>query len=329
MSDFAEVEGQPAAVAVLERALATDRLASAYLFHGPSGVGKQRTAIALAVARIAGQDPTIAHRIREGHHPDVRVFRPREEGNRNLQVEVVREQILPFAQFAPFEASAAFVIFPEADVSFPEAHPEAANAILKTLEEPRPNLHFVLLAERPNRLLRTIRSRCQPLRFQPLDAAILDGLLARRGIDAAARPMAAALARGRADRAIELGESGKVDALFDRALALHRVVFEPKPGSWVLEAERIAKLAAADRELELETLALLYRDCAVMREGMPRERLAFRHRADEIEAESRRLSTAAFAAREARVRETMDAFDRNANAQTALDAMLFGLRPLV
>lgn len=326
MSGLGDVLGQDAAVTVLRRALASDRLASAYLFHGPSGVGKERAALALATERIARGDAAVAHRIAGGQHPDVRIFRPRDEGNRNLQIELVRSEILPFTQFAPFEAEAAFVIFPEADVSFPESHPEAANALLKTLEEPRPNVIFLLLAERPNRLLRTIRSRCQPLRFQPLSIEILSLILERRGIDAAARPMAAALARGRADRAIALAESGKVDALFDRALALHRLSLEPKPGSFVVEAENLSKLPEADRDLELETLALLLRDLAVAAAGVPDERLVFRHRARDVRAEASRLAASAFGAREARVRETLDSFDRNANPKIALDALMFTLR---
>lgn len=326
MSDLGDVLGQGPAVTVLRRAMANDRLASAYLFHGPSGVGKERAAIGLAIERIARGDAAVAHRIAHGQHPDVRIFRPRDEGNRNLQVELVRSEILPFSQFAPFEADAAFVIFPEADVSFPENHPEAANALLKTLEEPRPNVIFILLAERPNRLLRTIRSRCQPLRFLPLSLEILEQLLERRGIDAAVRPMAAALARGRADRALALAESGKVDALFDRALALHRLSLEPRPGSFVAEAERLAKLAEADRDLELETLALFLRDCAVASAGGVPDRLIFRHRSRDVDEAASRLGPSAFASREAKVQATRESFDRNANPQIAIEALLFSLR---
>src|SRR5690606_10229926 len=116
-------EAQDTALRILERAVASGRVASAYLFEGPSGVGKQRTAIALAQC-VLGADAATARRIEEGAHPDVRVFLPREEGKRNIQVDQLRSEILPFAQYAPFEARAAFVIFPEADVSFPENPPE-------------------------------------------------------------------------------------------------------------------------------------------------------------------------------------------------------------
>ena len=179
-SPFDSIYSQPSAVRTLERALASDRLATAYLFEGPSGVGKERTALALAEALVA-TDEASRRRLRAGSHPDARVFRPRDEGHRNVQVDYVRSEILPVAQFAPFEAERAFLIFPEADVSFPEHHPEAANALLKTLEEPRPNVHFVLLAERPDRLLATIRSRCQRVRFGRLPDETLARILEEHG----------------------------------------------------------------------------------------------------------------------------------------------------
>ena len=115
--------------------------------------------MALATDVVAQGDEQTAKRIAEDKHPDVRVFRPREDGKRNIKVEHLRSEILPLAQYAPFEASATFFIFPQADVSLPDIQPESANALLKTLEEPKRNVHFILLSERSDRLLTTIRSR--------------------------------------------------------------------------------------------------------------------------------------------------------------------------
>ena len=82
MSDaFDGVRAQAHAVSVLRRAVAEDRVASGYLFEGPNGVGKERCALALAKT-LLGQS---AHaRIDKGAHPDVRIFRPRDEGARNF-----------------------------------------------------------------------------------------------------------------------------------------------------------------------------------------------------------------------------------------------------
>jgi DNA polymerase III gamma/tau subunit len=168
---FDEILAQDGPLSTLKRALEKQRVAQAYLFEGPGGVGKEKAALALASTMLCSDDPkgcgrcNTCRRIANNTHPDVRVFRPREEGDRNIQIEFVRETILPFARFAPFEANTALVIFPQADVSFPAQHAEAANALLKTLEEPRENLHFVLLAERPDRLLTSLeRDRYHPLK---------------------------------------------------------------------------------------------------------------------------------------------------------------------
>src|SRR5689334_14152350 len=114
---LSQIRGQNWAVRSLSRAVAAGRLPNAYLFEGPSGVGKRSTALGLAAARLCPDAPGkgcgacgVCKRIPAGLHPDVRCFGPRDEGNRNIQVEFVRNEILKVAQFAPFEAAASFLI---------------------------------------------------------------------------------------------------------------------------------------------------------------------------------------------------------------------------
>ncbi|MET0342449.1 MAG: DNA polymerase III subunit [Polyangiales bacterium] len=323
------LRGQNTAVRTLERALARDRLPNAYLFDGPAGVGKQRAAIGLALARLCPRMPgkgcaacAVCTRVVAGNHPDVRVFGPRTEGNRNLQVETLRGEILQFCQFAPFEAKHAFVIFPEADVSFPEQHPVAANALLKTLEEPRPGICFVLLSERPERLLITIRSRCQRVRFGPLPPLVLEHVLEQEGVPNAQWAAAIALAEGRADRAVALAQEGLAANLVAQALRIDRTLALRDAGRLVELSEELAK--ASDLLMVLETLAALYRDVAVSALGMG-EQVRFReHRAD-IDARAKELPPAAAAARVARIAELPDLLGKNANPQIALDNLLIEL----
>src|SRR5262245_4571145 len=103
---FSAILDQPVAVRALKSALAQNRLASAYLFEGPSGVGKHLAATALAKAVIARGDSAIERRIDRLGHPDFRVFGPRDDGYRNLPAETLRSEILPLTHFAPFEANA-------------------------------------------------------------------------------------------------------------------------------------------------------------------------------------------------------------------------------
>ena len=318
---FAGIRAQDAAVDVLRRALAADRLASAYLFTGPSGVGKERTALALAAARLGAEN---ADRIARDNHPDVRRFRPREDGHRNLKVETLRKEVLPYAEFAPFEGPHAFVIFPQADVSFPEAHPESANALLKTLEEPRQKVTFVLLAERPDRLLPTIRSRCQPLRFRRLGREALLHILAEAGVAEDVRNIAAALAGGRADLALRLAEDDRAAELLTLALRVDAALAARRPGLLVEVAEALAK--APERALALDAMALFYRDVASLGLGRPAEALHFAHAADTLEARAARVSPGVAAARVGLISAVRDDLEANASPAVAMDALLHRLR---
>ena len=292
----------------LQRARRLGRVASAYLFDGPSGVGKELAAVSFATDMVAGGDPHIVDRIDAGAHPDVRVFRPRDEGKRNIQVEVLRTEILPLAQFAPFEASSTFFIFPEADVSFPEFQPEAANALLKTLEEPRPNVHFILTSERPDSLLPTIRSRCQRIRFGRLPGPVLEEILRSQGVHEEAIAPAVALSAGRADVALALASDGTVEELTALTRSIDDAVRQAGPGTLVEVAEQLAR--RDDLELALFTLQSFYRDLSV----------------SNLDEDAGAASMAA--ARVSLIHECIQSMRQNANRQVALDSLLFGLRNL-
>jgi len=326
VSALRSVRAQDGAVRALMRAREHGRVASAYLFDGPSGVGKERTALAFATDVVGADDAHIAERIESGSHPDVRVFRPRDEGKRNIQVEVLRAEILPLAQFAPFEAASTFFIFPEADVSFPVFQPEAANALLKTLEEPRPNVHFILTSERPDSLLPTIRSRCQRVRFGRLPNAVLRDILQSEGVPEDSIAPAIALSAGRADVALALASDGAVDALTDLVMSVDDAVRGSGPGALVELAEQLAR--RDDLELALLTLQTFYRDLAVTSLGLPAEDLGFSARGQELQERAASTSSSAAAARVSLIHDCVRSMQRNANRQVALDSLLFGLRNL-
>ncbi|MCA9532176.1 MAG: AAA family ATPase [Myxococcales bacterium] len=323
---FAGIHAQPHALSVLTSALDHGRVASSYLFEGPAGVGKQLAALALAKSQLTrlGAGPATMERVASGNHPDVRVFEPRDEGKGNVQVAYLREEILPLAQYAPFEAQATFFIFPRADVSFPETHPGAANALLKTLEEPRPAVHFILLAERPDKLLSTIRSRCQRVRFYPLPYEELDAILAKHDVAESLRGPAIALAGGSAERALRLTEEGVAERLLQLAFQVDDVTRGARVGDYVDAAAALA--AEPDVQLGLDTLVAFYRDLAASALGARREELAFRHVAEEIEARGRTLGARKAAARVAAITSVFEGLDRNANPRVTMDALVYELR---
>ncbi|MDB4972328.1 MAG: polymerase delta prime subunit [Myxococcaceae bacterium] len=330
---LSQLRGQNTAVKTLERALSKGQLPNAYLFEGPSGVGKHQAALALAQARLctvhAGKgcgSCIVCTRILASNHPDARQFKPRDEGKRNIQVETLRNEILPLTQYAPFEGAHAFMIFPEADVSFPAQHPEAANALLKTLEEPRAGVTFVLLSDRPQQLLQTIRSRCQRVRFGPLPPLVVEHVLEEHGVAEALRGPAIALAEGSADRALLLAKDGTAKDLLDRALRIDRTLALRDTGRLIELSEELAK--SDDLPLVLGTLAAVYRDVAVQGLGLGADKLRFQSERAQIQERAQELRPQHAAARVSRLAELPELLAKNANPQIALDNLLVQLSQL-
>jgi DNA polymerase-3 subunit delta' len=184
-------------------------------------------------------------------------------------------------------------------------------------------VHFLLLSERPDRLLPTIRSRCQRVRFGALPNAALDRILARHGISEEARHAAIAISAGRADRALELCQGERALHVLESALQIDAAVERRDPAELLGLGEQLAN--ADDRTLVLESLATFYRDVAACSLGMPSTELSFAHRAEAIEARARVLAPAAAAERVAKLAELGENFERNANPELALDGLLFQL----
>jgi len=146
-----------------------DRVPHAYLFTGPSGAGKYTTALALAAAMNCERAPGEGcgacgpcERIAAGVHPDVQTLE-RQGPSQTIPIEVIRKQVIPALGLPPHEGRARLYLIEEATSLLDPA----ANALLKTLEEPPARTHFVLCTGSPGELLPTIRSRCQRIIFQP------------------------------------------------------------------------------------------------------------------------------------------------------------------
>ena len=181
MTGLASIDGQPRAVETLRAALGGGKLHHAYLFEGPEGAGKAATARALAMAlECESRDPALrrdgcgqcvaCQKILAGTHPDVVWFDMTPKG----LTERVRE-LLTTLGFRPHEGRARVVIFDPAHGLAPvPERAEAANVLLKTLEEPPADTHFILVTAEPKRLPITVRSRCQRIRFSAREELVVD-----------------------------------------------------------------------------------------------------------------------------------------------------------
>jgi DNA polymerase-3 subunit delta' len=201
-SIFNELVGQERVASFLRTAVEGGGTSHAYLFVGPSGSGKRTAALMLACALVCedngcGTCPACA-RVRRGAHPDVRVVEPR--GAATYLVEQVREELVPDMWLAPADGSAKVYILEHAEA----LGDAAANAFLKTLEEPPDSVTIVLLTDDYDAVLHTIASRCQVVRFSPLAPSRAAALIGERTGAGTEEAMAAlAATSGDLSRALE------------------------------------------------------------------------------------------------------------------------------
>ena len=195
-------ERHPHARAVLGAALAPGGAPShAYLFSGPAGSGKRTVARAFAAALLTegAADPAgAAARVEHGAHPDLTWVAPASAAG--ILVGDVDQAVVAGAARTPFESSRRVFVIEDAD----ELNDQAANRMLKTLEEPPSFAHLILLTSRPGEVLPTIASRCQPVRFDAPSVEQIAARLERHGVAPAAADACARLGLGDAARALAL-----------------------------------------------------------------------------------------------------------------------------
>jgi DNA polymerase III subunit delta' len=169
------IEAHPHARAVLGPALAPACGPShAYLFYGPAGTGKRDTARAFAAVLLgdgARSPATVAERVARDCHPDLTWVTP--SGAAEMLVADIEEPVVAAAARTPFESARRVFVIESVD----RMTEEAANRLLKTLEEPPAFAHLLLLSDCREDVLATISSRCQQVRFDPLPAAAIAAAL--------------------------------------------------------------------------------------------------------------------------------------------------------
>jgi DNA polymerase III subunit delta' len=350
MSGFQGFPEQAEAKRLLDAALA-EGAAHAYLFHGPPGVGKRRTALGFAGALLG--DPG---RVERRAHPDLYVLEPLGD---QIRIDAIRE-LRHDLHMRPFEADRrVYLIFGAHSLN-----DEAADALLKDLEEPPPYAVAVLVADDVGSLPETIRSRCQLVPFRRLTESTVRAQIAERApqlSDEEATALAR-VARGRLDRVERLLDpqaARRREAVLEIARAVYRDPgFEPRDGADVLlgiAAERAAEakeraqaeneeldltqrekeqrtrraMRGAEREeilLCLEELEAWYRDLVVVAAGAD-SAAAHVDRLDELREDAAVEQLAAVEAAAEIVRETWRLFEElQLQAGLALEALFVRLR---
>lgn len=214
---FDAILGQEKAVRLIQADLKRGRVAHAYLFSGPRGAGKRTAALALAKALNCSSAPRddfcdrcdTCRRIEHKNHPDVVRIVP---DGASIKIDQIRRLQREFA-YSAAEAEHRVVIIEQAETMTVEA----ANSMLKFLEEPVTPMVAILIAEQADAVLTTIRSRCRRIRFVPLLPEHLEEMLTGEGLDPAMARIVAHVA-GVREEALRLAEEGEFARLCEQVI---------------------------------------------------------------------------------------------------------------
>jgi len=307
------VIGHGWAVDLLRRQQARGTLHHAYLFTGPAGVGRRSLATALAQSILCPAAPApgewcgecrACRQVPAGTYPDLHVVE-RPEDKKGIGIDQIRELQRGLA-LTPMDGRARVALL----FDFEAASEGAANALLKTLEEPSPRVRLVLTASDVEDVPPTVSSRCEVLALRPVADREIADALERRGASAEEARELAKMAGGRPTLAMELlADPGKRDRRSSHSVALEEVMRLDLAGRFAL-----AEKWANDEDLEerLSTWLFLLGEVARSAGGKGQAR----------DASSARQAIHAVAG-------TQEALRRNANVRLALELLMLDLPPRI
>jgi DNA polymerase-3 subunit delta' len=354
---FRNILGHRRLLRLLSRSIASSSLPPSLIFSGPDGVGKKRTAIALAEtvncvqpvvsgqwsevsgqrSVASGQGPGEAgdelavdacgecpacRRIARNAYPDVFLVQPEVSGT--IKIEQVRD-VVSQTSYRPFEGRRRVIIFDGADAMGADAQ----DALLKSLEEPPPHSTFVLVSTRADSLAPTVLSRCSRLRFGRLSPVEIARALVRdHGYTEEESRGAAALAGGSLGRALQAA-SGDLDDVRGAAYRALRQVAEAADPRGRLEGVRdlsgargVGSTAAADREemaARVTALLALLRDLAILLSRAHGDAVANLDLMSELESLSRQYDRDRIVRAFAAADRALRALKRNASPKIVAD----------
>jgi DNA polymerase-3 subunit delta' len=264
-----DIFGHDWAVEMLQQHVAHDTLRHAYLFTGPSGIGRRTLALRLAQA-LNCQTPTVpgvpcktcrtCKQIEAGQNIDLMVVQAESEGG-TLKVEQVRE-VTKFLSLKPYLSPFKIVLF----LRFQEANANAQNALLKTLEEAPGYALLLLTADNAEQLFPTIVSRCEILRLRPLTVEAVAEFLVTKGVETEKARLLGHLSGGRPGYALRLSQDEKALAFRAEKLDDLRALLPAKRRERFAYAEKLAKDKDAFRQTLLLWLAY-WRDVMLKASG--------------------------------------------------------------
>jgi DNA polymerase-3 subunit delta' len=247
MKDF-HIKGHRNVRLFLKNILSEDRVGHAYLFSGREGIGKKLVALEFSMnllgTNLSPEEKSgKGQQILKGTHPDVKEIQPERErssAKEAINIETIRNA-QEWLSLAPMEGCKKVLIVDKAHTM----NDHAANAFLKSLEEPPPSGVIILVTPQPYQMLPTILSRCQVVRFAPLKTREVEEILLTRGLEPLRAKELASLAHGSVSKALELNQKRGLEIL-KYAESLFSEAFSPMSAvetiSWKRDKENVLKV---------------------------------------------------------------------------------------
>jgi len=322
---FQEIYGHAIQTGMLQKAIASRRLGQAYLFSGIDGIGKKAVALAFASALNCEAPAATGDacgkcasclKVSRGNHPDIHIVASDTQFIRIDAIRHIEQQMT----FKPLEGKKRVFIVEDAD----KMNEQAANALLKTLEEPAANNLIILLTARPQSLPLTILSRCQQVRFQPIPAADVARWLVEKGDkDPDTAGLLAGLSGGSIRQALELDEEDMINFRAEVGRLLCRAsLSEP------MSLLALAAFLGQDKKKVLQSLKIVhtyFRDALVYKETNRAAMVVNAHDLTGISSLAQRLTGGQILGNISLVEQAAALLEMNVNKSLTLETMAFKL----
>lgn len=219
--DFNKILGHEKQIEALKNSISNKSISHCYLFEGEKGLGKRNLALAFSktlLCREGQAEPcnkcSSCIKFDSENHPDFKILSPEKGIIKKSEIE----KLINSMATSPFESKRKVFIIDDCDMM----RLESQNALLKTLEEPPEYINIILVTSSSSKLLPTILSRCQIIKFYPLDISkIIDLLMRDYGIDENRAKFIAGITKGSVEKSIELAES---NSFFDKREEIIKII---------------------------------------------------------------------------------------------------------
>lgn len=320
---FKDIYGHEKQISVLQTAAARNRVPHAYLFYGTEGVGKRMVAEVFSKAVNCRDNTTDSCdvcpscvKIDRGNHPDVVMIRAEGQFIKIKEIRELQEQM----KFRPLEGRKRFFIIDDAD----RMNIVSANALLKTLEEPSASNILILITARPHQLPMTILSRCQHVRFNPLQRETIAAYLQKKeSLDAQASFLISLSSGGSIGKALTLHD--------DSYLTMRNDVFAMMSQIRMNDSFMVLSVSndfGQEKKEIMERLGILmagYRDALVYKETGEVDRVINQDHIDVIRSVAENVAGCDILNSIRAVDRAFHALSQNANKQLTLETMVFRL----